>query len=104
MTAFPTIRTGKNARDNWKLLDEACEDDLWFHVKDESSAYVIVENDYKTQITDEDILEAAKLCKQHSKLRGKARVNIIWLPVKHVRKGKVVGEAILLESPNNIRV
>lgn len=104
MTNFPNIIVGKNAKDNWKILEEACEDDLWFHVKDESSAYVIIENDYKTEITDEDIEEAARICKEHSKLRDKKRVHINWLPVKYVKKGKMVGEAILKKEPNTIRV
>ena len=93
MANFPTMIIGKNAKDNWRILEEACEDDLWFHVKDESSAYVIIENDYKTPITNEDIEEAARTCKQHSKLRDKKRVHINWLPVKYVKKGKMVGEA-----------
>mgnify|MGYP000873786907 CR=1 FL=1 len=104
MTTFPNMFIGKNAKDNWNILERACEDDIWFHVKDESSAYVIIENDYKTEITDEDITEACRLCKQHSKLRDKKRVTINWLPVKYVRKGKVVGEAKLLEKPNSIKV
>uniref|UniRef100_A0A6C0EGE4 NFACT RNA-binding domain-containing protein n=1 Tax=viral metagenome TaxID=1070528 RepID=A0A6C0EGE4_9ZZZZ len=104
MTNFPTIIIGKNAKDNWRILEEACEDDLWFHVKDESSSYVIIENDYKTAITDEDIEEAAQICKQHSKLRDKKRVHINWLPVKYVKKGKMVGQAIMKKEPNTMRV
>lgn len=104
MADFPTIIVGKNAKDNWRILEEACEDDLWFHVKDESSAYVIIENDYKTKITDEDIQEAAEICKKHSKLRDKKRVHINWLPVKYVKKGKMVGEAILKKEPNTISI
>tara|TARA_B100000035_G_C20753784_1_gene445197 strand:+ start:106 stop:417 length:312 start_codon:yes stop_codon:yes gene_type:complete len=98
------IIIGKNAKDNWNILESACDDDLWFHVQNESSAYVIIENDYKNEITNEDIMNAASICKQHSKLKGKKRVAINWLPVCHVKKGKMVGEAILLKKPNVVYV
>ena len=98
------ILVGKNAKDNWNLLEDACEEDLWFHVQDESSAYVIIVNDFKNEITKEDINNAASICKQHSKLKNKQNVKINWLPVKHVKKGKTVGEAILLAKPNIIKI
>jgi|SaaInlV_150m_DNA_3_1039698.scaffolds.fasta_scaffold76923_1 predicted ribosome quality control (RQC) complex YloA/Tae2 family protein len=100
METSPKIFIGKNAKDNWDLLDNACEDDLWFHVKDESSAYVIIENNYKDEITKEDIENACIICKNNSKLRNhNKRVAIIWLPVKYVLKGKVVGQAKLTKEP-----
>lgn len=37
------IRVGKNARDNWRLIDEAEADDMWLHLDGgQSSAHVIL--------------------------------------------------------------
>ena len=98
------IIVGKNAKDNWNILEDACEDDIWFHVKDESSAYVIIINDFKNEITQNHMVKAALLCKEHSKLKNKNKVAINWLPVKDVKKGKVVREAKKKKKPNTLIV
>lgn len=100
------IHVGKNARDNWELLENASADDLWFHVTSESSAYVIVENNEKpdNEIEKLTIYKAAAICKSRSKLKNTKKVSISYLPIQYVKKGKCVGEAILLKKPEYICV
>ena len=93
---------GKNARENWQLLDNAEDHDLWIHLHQHTSCYVIIEN--TDLIEDEDIIYGCELCKKHSKLKDKNRVKCDVLAVEHVKKGKRAGEAILLENPKIISV
>ena len=36
------LTIGKNKVDNWKILDDAHENDYWFHLENMPSAHVIV--------------------------------------------------------------
>ena len=93
---------GKDARDNWKMLSEADDSDIWIHLHNHPSSYVIIEN--TDTIEKDDILYGCQLCKKHSKLRDKARVKCSVLSVEFVKKGKTVGEAKLLKTPDIITV
>lgn len=83
------IRVGKNAQDNWDLVRNAKQHDLWFHVKSSPSAHVILDQNF---ITPENIKECALLAKTHSKLKTLSSVNVIYCEVSNIRKGVEVGE------------
>jgi len=88
---------GRNAYSNWKILNDAENDDIWIHLHNDSSPYVILEN--TTEITEEHIKYGAELCKQFSN-NNKSKTTISYLPVQYVCKGKTVGEARLLKPPS----
>ena len=50
------------------------------------------------------IYKAAAICKSRSKLKNTKKVSISYLPIQYVKKGKCVGEAILLKKPAYICV
>jgi predicted ribosome quality control (RQC) complex YloA/Tae2 family protein len=87
---------GRNSYSNWKILDDSEDDDIWIHLQNDSSPYVILEN--TSEITDKHLEYGAKLCKRFSKNKtNKATVCII--PVQYVCKGKIIGQAQLLDKP-----
>ncbi|WP_324248609.1 NFACT RNA binding domain-containing protein [Campylobacter sputorum] len=55
------ISVGKNQKGNVSLLKNASKNDFWFHIKDISSAHVIVKTNKKT-MSDEVIYLAAQIC------------------------------------------
>lgn len=95
---------GCSARENWDLLEMAEPEDVWIHLADCSSSYVIIV--CKEDITSTDVLYGCNLCKQHSIKRecpvSKTRVQ--YTEVKNVKKGRRIGEAILSTTPFVISV
>ena len=112
-------KIGKDEQNNFELIDEADEDDLWFHLKDISSCHVIaclkniqyssrddelpncydidfdnLERKEKQQI----ITQGALLCKQFSKLKSTKKVDIIYTKIKDVYKTDIVGSVLTYKT------
>lgn len=83
---------GKNAKTNWQLLDNADNHDLFIHLKDNSSPYVIVAlRDLKNgSFREKDIIQGCKLCKKAS-----TKEQVMYTEVKNVKKGRRIGSAII---------
>lgn len=100
-----TYDVGKNAKHNWQLLDESNDNDIWIHVNDYPSSYVIIRSNDNI-INKEHIKHGCYLCYNKTKnklnniLNSKKRISFTYLECKYVKKGKITGEAILLRSPN----
>ena len=84
---------GKNAAENFELIDDAEDYHIWFHVKDHSSSHVIakLEHDLKKKDLRYIIKQGAILCKQHSKLASKKNVDIIYTQIKNITKTDIPG-------------
>jgi predicted ribosome quality control (RQC) complex YloA/Tae2 family protein len=95
---------GKNAKENWKILDSAETDDIWFHLDNSSSPYVILEVKNLDAIPLSIIGECAKLCKNRSKSKDLKNVSVIYTPVCNLKKGDVLGSVYLTNTPNKILV
>ncbi len=78
------IYVGKNNKQNDYIISKlAADDDLWFHVHNCAGAHVLL----KTQnVTDELILECAKLAKQYSSAANSGKVGVIYTKRKYLRK------------------
>ena len=82
------FKFGKNAKDNHELIKNADQNDWWIHLRDDSSAHVIVEKD----IIDEKDLEFA--C---TKIFKKNKINpkqFIYTRIKNLKLGKKLGEVV----------
>ena len=86
---------GKNAKDNFRIIDLAKPTDLWFHVEDKPSCHVIA-------IVPEEVIKFTKdlryiikqgcvLCKQHSKYASEKNLPIIFTTADNVIKTKTPG-------------
>jgi predicted ribosome quality control (RQC) complex YloA/Tae2 family protein len=85
------ISIGKNALDNWRLLEESEPQHYFFHLTHFSSPYVILKNPYNMT---QQIIECAELCKAKSKYKNIPRVKVDYTPCSNVSKGEEVGEAL----------
>lgn len=88
------IIIGQNAEDNWKILKEAKQNYIWFHLDNLSSPYVILQELIKDSTKDQ-IYEAALACKENSKYKNIPQVTVIYTEVKNIKKGSKVGQAII---------
>uniref|UniRef100_A0A6C0LD84 NFACT RNA-binding domain-containing protein n=1 Tax=viral metagenome TaxID=1070528 RepID=A0A6C0LD84_9ZZZZ len=92
---------GKCAAGNFDIIDLAEENDIWFHISNESSAHVIAsipENTDKKELKY-IIKQGAILCKQHSRYKtSKQSTTIVFTKVKHVTKTTIPGTVIISEE------
>lgn len=93
---------GKNAADNFAILDLAEPHHIWFHVEGSPSSHVIAEvpADYHTAFNKKNILgivkQGAILCKQHSTSASAKNVSIMYSEVANVQKHEhIVGTVIV---------
>ena len=85
-----TIYIGKNALDNWKLIDLSAPNDIWIHINNHPSAHVvIVSNNLKIPINV--IQYGAYLCKMNSKFNYLQKIKCVYTFIKNVKKGDEVG-------------
>ena len=103
---------GRNARDNWDLLDRSDPQDLFVHAADTSSCYVIAVarllDPEEEDFDQDDVRYACELCKSHSfAALGTSKPttrNLLYTRVGNVQKGRVVGQVRLLKKPDIMRV
>ena len=91
---------GRNAKNNWELLDKANDNDIWVHLDNLPSCYVIIDSNSSSPINKTHIKYAGQLCLTYSKIPNDVKgVHFIFTECKNVKKGKSTGEAILLTTP-----
>ena len=93
---------GKNAEDNWNLIDHSVAGDIWIHLHNHPSAHVVIEN--TKEIEEDHILYACELCKERSKMKFKKGVKCCVLDIKYVKKTKKKGEVKLLKDPKIVKI
>lgn len=94
-----TYTIGKNAADNFAILDLAEPHHIWFHVEGQSSCHVIasippsVNSDRKT--LSAIVKQGAVLCKQYSRYSGHKNLSISYTTVGNVQKhDRIVGTVL----------
>jgi predicted ribosome quality control (RQC) complex YloA/Tae2 family protein len=96
-----TFYIGKNAKDNFDVIDMGAPDDIWFHANHESSCHVIaiIPDNIDKHGIKSIIKIGAQLCKQHtSKLSSLTNVEIIYTQLKNVTKTNVCGAVSVLNT------
>ena len=89
-----TFYIGKNAKDNFDILDISKSNDIWFHAKDISSCHVVCElpEDIDKKEMRYIIKVGALLCKNNTnKLKGCKNVEVIYTEIKNVTKTSIPG-------------
>jgi predicted ribosome quality control (RQC) complex YloA/Tae2 family protein len=84
---------GKNAKENFEIIDYACEHHLWFHVKGCPSSHVIacIDDNIDRKDMRYIVKQGAVLCKQHSKYASAKNVEILYTRVCNVQKTDIMG-------------
>ncbi len=91
---------GQNAIDNFKIIDEANEYDMWFHIENHPSCHVLCS--IPDNISKKDLLKIIKrgalCCKENSKYKSEQSVSVIYTYVKNLVKTDIVGSVIANNS------
>ena len=93
---------GKSAQDNVDVIDLASPDDLWFHIKDDSSCHVVAILPEKVNKKELHTIvkKGALLCKQNTKkVASKNKtIEIIYTPIKNICKTEILGQVMVHTS------
>jgi predicted ribosome quality control (RQC) complex YloA/Tae2 family protein len=95
-----TIIIGRNAEENWEILEQANKEDIWVHLNEHASPHIIIKKNNNYKLKPKDIKLAGILCKQYSRYKKDNDIEYCYTKVKNVRKGDKVGEVILDIEPN----
>jgi predicted ribosome quality control (RQC) complex YloA/Tae2 family protein len=84
---------GKNAKDNFRIIDLAKPTDLWFHIEEKPSCHVIaiLPDGGSTKDLRYIIKQGAVLCKQYSRYASEKNVPIIFTTMDNVVKTDIPG-------------
>lgn len=89
-----SFHIGKNKNENFEVIDNASNNDLWFHAKDISSCHVVCElpDDVNKKELSYIIKVGALLCKNNTnKLISLKNVEIIYTKIENVTKTNTPG-------------
>ena len=89
------IKIGQNASDNDKIITEARQCDIWFHLADFPSCHVVISVSKEYPVTKQMIEYCAGLVKENTKYRDMNRLRVNYCEVKNVQRTDVVGRVIL---------
>jgi len=92
------ISIGKNKEENWQLIDAASPADIWFHIEDQPSCHVILNNSDKVKLRDlprQVLKRCAYLCKINSAAKTMPKCNVIYAPISEVEKTQIVGQVVI---------
>jgi len=96
-----TFYVGKSAQGNFDIIDNAKEDDLWFHLDNEASCHVIasIPETVDRKNIRYIVKQGAILCKQNSILKNsKIKTDIIYARVKNIEKTFIPGRVVVKEG------
>lgn len=96
-----TFHIGKSASGNFEIIDNAKENDMWFHVDKEASSHVVaaIPDNFDKKFTKYVVKQGAILCRQHSHLKtSKKPISIIYTKIKNITKTAVVGSVVISQG------
>jgi predicted ribosome quality control (RQC) complex YloA/Tae2 family protein len=86
---------GKDKYENEELIKHAFPLDIWFHVDNQPSCHVILNNDDKVKLNDiprQVLKRAAYLCKINSSAKTQPKCDVIYAPISAITKTQIVGQ------------
>ena len=92
---------GKNAADNFDIIDESTGRDIWFHIENEPSGHIVAKMPELTlnkKQLRQIITQGAVVCKENSKFKSMKNVKIVFTYVENVVKLDIPGSVTLLNS------
>ena len=112
-------KVGRNAKNNYEIIDESHPEDIWFHLSNDSSCHVIavlnldhynsIHNDvnnpekmnirYNAKQKSQIIKQGALICKQYSnKYKSQKNVEVIYTNIENVYKTNRVGTVVTTKT------
>jgi len=93
---------GQHASENFKIIDDSKEDDIWFHINNEPSGHVIAiipdTIKFSKKQLRQIITQGALVCKENSKYKSQRDLEVVYAYVKNVEKTNIVGKVMITNS------
>ncbi len=101
------IYIGKDKYENWQLIDQAFDEDYWFHLNEYPSCHIILHIVNTNIITNKKSLNkilklCALECKKNSKYNNQKNLSICYTKIKNIQKGENIGSVIY--DSGNIKI
>ena len=84
------MKIGRNAQENWDLLDQAVQTDWWFHLDKFPGPHVYLET-----LDETSLLLAAQAAKMFSKYKNWKDIKVVYTQRKNLKRGETVGEVYI---------
>ena len=86
---------GQHANDNFEIIDNSKDIDIWFHINNEPSGHVIASIPDNITFSKKQlrqiITQGAVLCKSHSRYKSQKNIEIIYTHIKNIEKLQTPG-------------
>jgi len=89
------IKIGKNAEENDKIIKEAKQTDLWFHLSGLPSCHVIISCSKEFPVNKQMINHCSLLVKENTKYKDLAKVTVNYTEIKNVKRTETKGKVTL---------
>ena len=93
---------GQHASDNFEIIDNSNEDDIWFHINNEPSGHVIAimpDNiTFSKKQLRQIITQGALVCKENSKYKSQRNLEVVYAYVKNIEKTNIPGKVVITNS------
>ena len=87
-----TIKIGRNAKENWDLIDSSSPDDVWFHLESMASPHVVISRPEPSILIPKALIyKCGIVCKKYSSCRTETNVSVIYTEIQNISKGKEIG-------------
>jgi len=93
------IRVGESAQENWELIENSSQNDVWFHVDNHPSCHIVLSvGNYKKTPHKSVLNHCAVLCKENSKVKDSREITIIYTLIKNVKKADKLGSVTTINT------
>jgi len=87
------ILIGTTKYENFQLIDESFNSDVWFHIQNEPSCHVILKHSGSVRELPKQVIKrCAYLCKINSKAKTQPHTTVIYTALENVVKTDVIGQ------------
>ena len=87
------IQIGQTKYDNFDLIDESANTDIWFHVSNIPSCHVILKTNEKINVIPQQVIKrCAYLCKINSKAKTQSKCVVSYTTIDNVKKTDIIGQ------------
>jgi len=92
-----SIIVGENKYENSKIVKDANEKDMWFHVENMPSCHVVLKTAGLKRVPRQVIKRCAYLCKINSNAKTLGKCNILYTFISNVKPTEIAGEVVVKE-------
>lgn len=97
------VRIGRNAGENDKIIQEASQNDVWFHLAAFPSCHLIISCSLNA-LTPSLRNQCAQLVKNNTKYRDVPNLRVNFIEIKYVKRTEIPGRVILKKTPDSILI